>query len=43
MRKMGQMRLPWNVSENKGVNSAYPGILLINIVVNSFQGLEIFS
>ena len=37
MRKMGQMRLPWNVFENKKLNLIYPGILLINIVVGSFQ------
>jgi hypothetical protein len=33
MRKMGQMRLPWNVYENTSLNSFYPGMLLINIGV----------
>jgi hypothetical protein len=36
MRKMGQMRLTWNVYENKRVNLLYPGMLLINILVSLF-------
>jgi hypothetical protein len=38
MRKIGQMRLPWNVYENRRLNLIYPGMLLINIPVNSFWG-----
>jgi len=36
MRKMGQMRIPWNILENKGVKVGYPGMLLKNKVVNRF-------
>jgi hypothetical protein len=36
LRKMGQMRLPWNVYENTAFNLIYPGMLLINMAVSSF-------
>jgi len=47
MRKMGQMRIPWNVYENKQLNLIYPGMLLINKAVSRFSygsfGLSAFS
>ena len=30
MRKMGQMRIPWNVIENNQLSLIYPGMLLKN-------------
>ena len=40
MRKMGKMRLPWNVYENKELSPDYPGMLLINMAVSSFSRVE---
>ena len=40
MRKMGQMRIPWNVYENTQLNLTYPGMLLINIGLVPFAPVE---
>jgi hypothetical protein len=40
MRKMGRMRLPWNVYENTRLSLMYPGMLLINIEVSLISRQE---